>query len=136
MKNTHTNIWTNGCFDVIHRGHIESLRFAKSLGDRLVVGVDSDERVKKSKGKARPFNKLEDRMEVLRAIEYVDEVVSFDNDEELRSCVKVVSPRFFVKGSDWKGKQLVGSEFAEELIFFDLKKGYSTTKILNKYGIK
>ena len=77
---TKTNriVWTNGCFDVIHRGHIESLKFAKSLGDRLVVGLDTDEKVRSAKGESRPFNVLEDRMKVLESIRYVDEVIPFD----------------------------------------------------------
>lgn len=132
----HTKIWTNGCFDVIHRGHIESLKFAKSLGDYLVVGIDTDEKVKSAKGESRPFNTLEDRIEVLRAIKYVDEVISFGSDQELDSIVKEVSPKFFVKGSDWRGKRLVGAEHALAVVYFDLKEGYSTTNTLNKYGIK
>jgi D-beta-D-heptose 7-phosphate kinase/D-beta-D-heptose 1-phosphate adenosyltransferase len=80
-------IWTNGCFDVLHRGHIELLKYAKSLGDWLVVGIDTDERVKNSKGESRPFNNIEDRVAMLESIKYVDEVVVFDTDCELEDKV-------------------------------------------------
>ena len=78
-------IWTNGCFDVLHRGHIELFKYAKSLGDRLVVGIDTDERVKASKGETRPFNNIQDRVEMLQAIKYIDEVRVFDTDVELET---------------------------------------------------
>ncbi len=129
-------VWTNGCFDVIHRGHIESLRFAKSLGDWLVIGIDTDERVRSAKGESRPHNTLSDRIAVLESIKYVDEVRAFSSDEELVSIVREVSPAFFVKGAEYKGKRVIGSEHALQMVYFDMKEGYSTTDTLNKYGIK
>ena len=71
-------IWVNGCFDILHRGHIELFKYAKSLGDHLVVGIDSDDRIRTSKGVNRPVNNLEDRIEMLRSIRYIDDVVWFD----------------------------------------------------------
>ena len=68
-------IWTNGCFDILHRGHIELFKYAKSLGDKLIVGVDSDKKVRKDKGKGRPINNLEDRVEILRSIKYIDNII-------------------------------------------------------------
>lgn len=135
---TKTNriVWTNGCFDVIHRGHIESLKFAKSLGDRLVVGLDTDEKVRSAKGESRPFNVLEDRMKVLESIRYVDEVIPFGTDEEMKQIVKSISPAFFVKGAEYEGKKVIGMEYAEAMVYFDMIEGYSTTNILKKYGIK
>ena len=75
-------IFTNGCFDILHPAHIEMLKYAKSLGDTLVVGIDSDERVKEKKGKLRPINSSEDRKQMLLAIRYVDEVYVFENDKQ------------------------------------------------------
>ena len=125
-------IWTNGCFDILHKGHIELLRYAKSLGDKLIVGIDSDERVKLDKGEDRPINKLSDRMSVLSAIKYVDMVLPFNSTEELEIKIKYWSPTVMVIGSDWKGKKVVGEEYAGKVEFFDRIKGYSTTKLLKK----
>ena len=127
-------IWTNGCFDIIHRGHVDCLRFAKSLGDHLVVGLDSDDRIKTAKGESRPYNKLIDRMEVLGAIKYVDEIRPFTSDEMLENLVKEIAPTYFVKGSDYKGKKIIGAEYASEVVYFNLTQGHSTTNILKKYG--
>ena len=129
-------VWTNGCFDVIHRGHIESLRFAKSLGDWLVVGIDTDERVKSAKGESRPYNTLDDRVAVLESIKYVDEIKIFGSDEALVALIKEVSPHFFVKGSEYRGKRVIGSEHAKTMAYFDMREGHSTTNTLSKYGIK
>ena len=123
-------IWVNGCFDVLHRGHIELLSFAKKQGDYLVVGIDADKRVKINKGYKRPINCQEDRKFFLEAIAYVDEVVVFNTDSELIESIKKYSPRYLVVGSDWKDKKVIGSEYAEELVFFDRIGDYSTTKIL------
>ena len=125
-------IWTNGCFDILHKGHIELFRYAKSLGDKLIVGIDSDERVKLDKGEDRPINKLSDRMSVLSAIKYVDMVLPFNSTEELEIKIKYWSPTVMVIGSDWKGKKVVGEEHAGKVELFDRIEGYSTTKLLNK----
>lgn len=124
------NVWTNGCFDVLHRGHIELFKYAKSLGDWLVVGIDSDQKVKKDKGPRRPYNCLADRLEMLNAIRYIDEVCVFHNTLGLSNLIKHKKPDIMVIGSDWKGKTVVGSEHCKELKFFDRINGYSTTKIL------
>jgi len=125
-------IWTNGCFDILHKGHIELFRYAKSLGDKLIVGIDSDERVKLDKGEDRPINKLSDRMSVLSAIKYVDMVLPFNSTEELEIKIKYWSPTVMVIGSDWKGKKVVGQEYTSKVDFFDRIEGYSTTKLLKK----
>jgi len=123
-------VWTNGCFDVLHRGHLEMLRYAKSLGDVLVVGVDSDNKVRKTKGPSRPFNTLENRIALLRELRCVDEVVSFDSVEELERCVQERKPEYLVVGSDWQGKKIVGEEYAKNVCFFDRVGSFSTTQIL------
>jgi len=123
-------VWTNGCFDILHRGHIELFKYAKSLGDYLVVGVDTDERVKASKGPARPFNCLNDRVAVLGAISYIDEIRVFDTDCELETQVLLSGAKTIVVGSDYKNKKVIGSHLVDEVFFFDRIDGYSTTKIL------
>nr|AKH48732.1 bifunctional heptose 7-phosphate kinase/heptose 1-phosphate adenyltransferase [uncultured marine virus] len=125
-------IWVNGCFDVLHRGHIELLRFAKNQGDYLVVGIDSDQRVKQNKGFKRPINTQEDRKYFLEAISYVDEVTVFNDDSGLIESIKKHSPDCMIIGSDWKGKKVIGSEHTRSLVFFDRVGEYSTTNILEK----
>ena len=123
-------IWTNGCFDILHVGHIELFKYAKSLGTKLYVGIDSDEKVKIDKGNDRPFNKLSDRIKVLESIKYIDKVISFDSTEGLESLVEKYRPNVLIVGSDWRGKTVVGEEHAQHVRFFDRLDGYSTTNIL------
>jgi len=123
-------IWTNGCFDILHKGHIELFKYAKSLGDKLYIGIDSDEKVKKDKGIDRPFNSVEDRRDVLEAIKYIDGVFVFNDTQGLDDLIRVVGPNIMVIGSDWKGKTVVGEQHVNKLVFFDRLKNYSTTNIL------
>ena len=123
-------VWTNGCFDVLHRGHIEMLKYARSLGSELIVGVDSDEKVKTDKGELRPFNKLEDRLEVLKSIRYVDRVIVFESRSELERLIMEYSPDFLVVGSDWKNRDVIGKQYCKNIKFFDRIGSVSTTKIL------
>jgi len=124
-------IWVNGTFDILHVGHIALLEHARSVGDYLVVGIDSDERVRELKSKDRPINCLEDRKTMLEALRFVDKVVTFGTDEELENWIKQLQP-IMVIGDDYKDKRVVGSEFAKGLYFFTKVDGYSTTKILEK----
>jgi rfaE bifunctional protein nucleotidyltransferase chain/domain len=123
-------VFTNGCFDILHPGHIEMLKYAKSLGDKVVVGIDSDERVKEKKGDLRPINTSEVRKEMLLAIRYVDAVYVFENDKQLKSLVKKFEPDIMIVGSDWIGKPVIGSEYAKELKFFERIPQYSTSKTI------
>jgi D-beta-D-heptose 7-phosphate kinase/D-beta-D-heptose 1-phosphate adenosyltransferase len=125
-------VWTNGCFDILHRGHIELFKHAKSLGEYLKVGVDSDWKVRKTKGMCRPINKQTDRVALLTAIRYVDEVVIFETPGELAARIKDYSPDILVVGSDWEGREVVGAEYAREVKYFKRLEGYSTTSILEK----
>ena len=122
-------IFTNGCFDVIHRGHLELFEYAKSLG-YLYVGVDSNAKVKLDKGENRPCNKLEDRIKMLKSLRFIDEVYSFDDTKGLDNLIKKISPDVLIMGSDWRGKKVVGKQHAAELQFFERIDGYSTTGIL------
>ena len=124
------NVWVNGCFDVLHRGHIELLKYAKSKGTNLVVGIDSDSRVKLMKGNNRPFNKENDRQYFLNSIKYVDKVVLFNSDQELKKHLLDNKIQVMVIGSDWKGKTVIGEDLVEKIVFFDRLESYSTTKIL------
>ena len=123
-------IFTNGCFDILHRGHIELFKFCKSQGDYLVVGIDTDKRVKQNKGPDRPFNKEEDRSFFLESIKYIDKVVMFSSDEELEQRLVENGVDIMIVGSDWQGKRVVGEEKVNKVLFFDRIGTYSTTNIL------
>ena len=123
-------IWTNGCFDILHRGHIELFKYAKSLGDYLVVGIDEDQRIKESKGDDRPINNVEDRKAILESIKYIDEVVTFAKDAELEKRVMESDASIMVVGSDYKGRRVIGAQYVDEVKFFSRLSNYSTTKIV------
>ena len=128
-------VWTNGCYDVLHRGHVELFRYASSLGTKLIVGIDTDDRVRDSKGSDRPFNTARDRKFLLEAISYVDEVYEYSTDEELEALLSENNVDIMVIGSDWKGKTVVGENIVENIKFFDRIEGYSTTRVLES-GIR
>lgn len=125
-----TKIFVNGTFDILHRGHLELLNYAKSLGDFLLVGIDSDDRVKEKKGFARPIHNQEERKFFLENLKAVDVVDIFSNDDELKNMIRTFQPNIMVVGSDWKGKSVIGSYYAAELIFFDRVGDYATTKTI------
>lgn len=119
-----------GTFDVLHRGHIEVLKYAKSLGDKLIVAVDTDARVKRLKGENRPIYSLDDRTCMLHAIRYVDDVVCFDSDDELIQLLKQNNPDILLAGSDWKNKPGIGREYAKQVLYFDRIEPYSSTNTI------
>jgi D-beta-D-heptose 7-phosphate kinase/D-beta-D-heptose 1-phosphate adenosyltransferase len=128
-------VFTNGCFDVLHVGHVTYLRFAKGYGDVLLVGVNEDESVRRAKGPTRPVNNLGDRMEVLAALECVDAVTSFGEDTP-KHLIEHVTPNVLVKGADWADKGVVGREWVEahggQVVLAPLVPGKSTTSILER----
>jgi len=128
------NIFMTGTFDVLHRGHIEVLRYAKSLGDKLTIAVDTDARVKRLKGESRPIYSLEDRIFTLLAIRYVDNVVFFDSDEDLIELLKQANPDILLAGSDWKDKPGIGREYAKQVVYFDRIEPYSTTNTIKVFN--
>lgn len=123
-------IWVNGTFDVLHIGHIRLLEYAASLGE-VRVGIDTDERVKRLKGDKRPFNNLGERIEFLTSIKFVKDIVTFTTDTELENHIKNYKPDIMVKGSDWKGGNIIGGKFVPKIIYFDVVENKSTTKILS-----
>ncbi len=124
-------VFTNGCFDILHVGHVKYLQIAKSFGDILIVGLNSDASVSRLKGPSRPVNVAEDRAYILAALEAVDFVVPFSEDTPY-DLIKMIKPDVLVKGGDYEGKEVVGTEFAGELKLVDFVDGKSTTKTIEK----
>ena len=129
---TTKKVWVNGTFDVLHRGHLELFKFAKSKGDHLIVGIDSDQRITENKGSTRPINTLEDRYFFLNCIKYIDEIRTFGSDSELRDMIASYGPDYLVVGSDWQTKEVIGAEFAEDVLFFERVGDFSTSNLLRK----
>ncbi len=128
-------VFTNGVFDIIHRGHVDYLNRAKALGDYLVVALNSDLSVKRLKGEERPINKLEDRAFVLANLKAVDFVISFEEDTPFEVIAAII-PDVLVKGGDWKIDQIVGRDIVEanggKVYSLPYVENYSTTKIISK----
>lgn len=128
-------IWTNGCFDIIHSGHIHYLNACKNLGGELIVGVNSDDSVRRLKGEGRPIMMLEDRIIHLSAFYFVDHVVVFEEDTPLE-LIKMVRPDFLVKGGDYEVEQIVGYRevinSGGKVLTIPLVPGKSTTSIIEK----
>ena len=130
-----TTVFTNGCFDLLHIGHIELLRYAKSLGDYLVVGINSDSSVKKLKVPTRPINNQQNRKIILESIKFVDEVIIFEDITPL-NLIKEIQPNTIVKGGDYKKEDVVGYEFEKlgllEVKIFNYVANNSTTEIIKR----
>lgn len=128
-------VFTNGCFDLVHAGHISSFLQARSLGDILVVGVNSDESIRRIKGDARPVVDLQNRIALLSALECVDFVIPFTEDTPQR-LIEEICPDVLVKGKDWEGKEIAGGSFVRayggQVVFIELEQGLSTTNIIQK----
>ena len=124
-------VWCNGTFDILHPGHIELFKVGKSLGDKLIVATDTDEKIRQDKGSSKPVNNLCDRISMLQAIKYIDEVLYFGNRKELEGLIELYSPDILLLGDDWKGGDVVGRQYAKEVKFLP-RLNYSTTKIIEK----
>ena len=124
-------VWCNGTFDILHPGHIELFKVRKSLGDKLIVATDTDEKIRQDKGSSKPVNNLCDRISMLQAIKYIDEVLYFGNRKELEGWIELYSPDILLLGDDWKGGDVVGRQYAKEVKFLP-RLNYSTTKIIEK----
>jgi D-beta-D-heptose 7-phosphate kinase/D-beta-D-heptose 1-phosphate adenosyltransferase len=123
-------VWVNGTFDVLHIGHIKLLEYASTLGT-VRVGIDTDSRVREKKGGGRPYNGIEDRMEFIRSIRFVDSVVSFDSDNTLIDNIKEWEPDILVIGDDYRHQPIIGIEYVPQVMFFEKIKDKSSTNILN-----
>jgi rfaE bifunctional protein nucleotidyltransferase chain/domain len=128
-------VFTNGCFDLLHRGHVHVLREAKACGDLLITGVNSDKSVKKIKGPARPVMPESDRSELLASLEMVDYVVLFDEPDPYE-LISAIRPNVLVKGGDWSDAKIVGADLVEEaggrVVVIPYIKGFSTTEIIER----
>jgi len=124
-------VWINGCFDVLHHAHFKMIEFASTFGDLLVIGIDSDKRVKELKGDDRPFHSEEERKYNLERIKGVNKVVIFDSALTLEEMIKSYEPDVFVIGSDYKNKPIVGEQYSKSIVYFNRIENFSTTKILS-----
>lgn len=128
-----TIVFTNGCFDLLHEGHLHLLGEAKKFGDILLVAVNSDASVKKLKGNTRPIENLETRCIHLEALEIVDYIIPFDNDTPLH-LIETLQPHVLVKGGDYSADKIAGADFiiqsGGEVVVIPLLEGYSTSKII------
>ena len=123
-------VWMNGCFDVLHHAHFKMIEFASTFGELVVIGIDSDKRVKELKGEDRPFHSQEERKYNLERIKGVSKVVIFDSSQLLEELIKTYEPDVFVIGSDYKNKPIVGEQYAKSIVYFNRMEEFSTTKIL------
>jgi len=124
-------VFTNGCFDILHRGHVEYLEKSKALGTRLVIGLNSDASVRALKP-GRPINTQEDRKAVLLALRSVDEVIIFDEPSPLE-LIQTIKPDILTKGGDFKIDQVVGFSIVKQTIILPFLDGYSSTRIINAF---
>ena len=128
-------VFVNGTFDILHRGHLELLNYAKSLG-YVYVGIDTDECIKEKKGPTRPIHNQEERKFHLENLKSVDEVIFFSSEPEFEGLIKSLQPDIIIVGSDWKEKSTIKSYYDGELIFFDRMEEYSTTKTIDRCQFK
>ena len=124
-------VWCNGTFDILHPGHIELFKVGASLGKKLIVATDTDEKIRKDKGAFKPINNLCDRISMLQAIKYIDEVLYFNSRKELEGLIKLYMPDILLLGDDWQGGDVVGVEYAKEVRFLP-RLNYSTSHIITK----
>ena len=131
LSNLKNVVFTNGCFDILHTAHIQLLQFSKKQGDVLVVGLNSDDSIKRLKGTTRPINNIDERAKMLSLFDFIDYIIIFREDTPL-SIIQLLKPNILIKGSDYKKEDIIGKEFANEIILFDFIKNKSTSLIINK----
>lgn len=124
-------VFTNGCFDILHAGHVEYLEKSRSLGSKLIVGINSDESIRRLKGSNRPINNQYDRKRVLEGLRCVDEVIIFDEDSPYE-LIKHLKPDILTKGGDYTPDKVRSRELVKELIIIPFKDGYSTTSLIDR----
>jgi D-beta-D-heptose 7-phosphate kinase/D-beta-D-heptose 1-phosphate adenosyltransferase len=126
-------IFVNGTFDILHPGHVQLLNYARSLGDSLIVAIDSNQRVQELKGTSRPINSEDDRKFMLESLRSVDTVWIFNSDQELEDICRLYNP-IMVKGSDYRGRTIIGQQYCKEIVFYDRIEPYSTTRAIQDIG--
>ena len=126
-------VFVNGAFDVLHSGHLDLLDFAGMLGGHLLVAIDTDARIEYNKGIGRPFNPLSIRKHIMSMLKPVNSVRVFGSDQELVDIIRQYQPDVMVKGSDWKGKTILGEEYCKEIVFYERTNGQSTTKAIEDF---
>lgn len=129
MQSSQKVVFTNGCFDILHRGHYELLAFCKTMG-KVTVGLNSDESIRRLKGQNRPINREDDRVFALQSCRYVDDVIIFDEDTPIR-LITELKPDVIVKGGDYKVEDVIGSELAQ-VVLFPFIPGVSTSNLISK----
>jgi D-beta-D-heptose 7-phosphate kinase/D-beta-D-heptose 1-phosphate adenosyltransferase len=124
-------VFTNGCFDLLHSGHIQLFKFCRSQGKLVVLGLNSDASIRRLKGPSRPVNSLETRLDILMAIQYIDYIVVFEEDTPYE-ILQQLRPDCMVKGGDYTGKEVIGAEFAKNVVLFDYIEGVSSSATIQK----
>jgi|TARA_B100000902_G_C26464518_1_gene507099 D-beta-D-heptose 7-phosphate kinase/D-beta-D-heptose 1-phosphate adenosyltransferase len=125
-------VWTNGTFDILHPGHIQLFKVARSLGDKVIVATDTDEKIKNDKGDHKPINDLCYRVAMLESIKYIDVVHTFGNRKELEDLIMLYEPDILLLGDDWRYGDVVGREHAKEVRFLPRVGGYASSNTIKR----
>ena len=125
-------VWTNGTFDILHPGHMQLFKVARSLGDKVIVATDTDEKIKTDKGDYKPVNDLCYRVAMLEAIKYIDVVLTFGDRKELEGLIQLYNPDILLLGDDWRHGDVVGRKYAKEVRFLPRVGGYASSNIVKR----
>ena len=125
-------VWTNGTFDILHPGHIQLFKVARSLGDKVIVATDTDAKIKNDKGDHKPVNDLKYRVAMLEAIKYIDVVLTFNDRKELEGLIQLYKPDILILGDDWRYGDVVGREHAKEVRFLPRVGGYASSNTIKR----
>ena len=125
-------VFVNGTFDILHPGHVQLFKVARSLGEKVIVATDTDEKIREDKGGGKPVHSAGYRVAMLEAIKYIDTVLTFDNRQELEDLVEMYSPDILLLGDDWRDGEVVGAEFAKEVRFLPRVGGYARRSTISK----
>ena len=132
MDSTMSIVWTNGTFDILHPGHIQLFKVARSLGDKVIVATDTDAKIKNDKGDHKPVNDLCYRVAMLEAIKYIDVVLTFNDRKELEGLIQLYNPDILLLGDDWRYGDVVGREHAKEVRFLPRVGGYASSNTIKR----
>lgn len=131
ISNKKNIVFTNGCFDILHSAHIELLKFSKNQGDILVVGLNSDDSIKRLKGETRPINDINERAKILSLFDFIDYIIIFSEDTPL-NIIKLLKPEVLVKGSDYNKDNIIGKEYSKKVVLFDFILNKSSSRVINR----